>query len=139
MQSLEITKNNLILNYDSVICLEYRLKITRINYLNKTTNKVYSRYKIKIPHELNTLLINKKYLFFTIIDNKIHITDMKRFKNCRRVKIQKYRYKDILSYNVNLPKKMFDFNLGEYLLWNIELYNNILLDSTAEIIPGNLQ
>ena len=138
MQSLEITKNNLVLNYDNTIRLEYRLKITKIDYLNKTTNKIYSRYKIKIPNELNTLLHNKQYLFFTIIDNKIHITDMKVKKNCRRVKIQKYAYNDSLSYNVTLPKKMFDFSQGDYLSWKIELNNNTIKDSTAEIISTNL-
>lgn len=138
MQSLEITKNNLVLNYDNIICLEYTLKITKIDYLNKTTNKIYSRYKIKIPNELNRILHNKQYLFFTIIDNKIHITDMKVKKNCRRVKIQKYMYNNSLSYNITLPKKMFDFNQGDYLSWKIELNNNTLKDSTAEIIRNNL-
>lgn len=138
MQSLEITKNNLILNYDNIIYLEYTLKITKIEYTNKTTNKTYSRYKIKIPHELNTILHHKQYLFFNIIDNKIHITDMKVKKNSRKVKIQKYQYNNSLSYNVTLPKKMFDFNMGDYLSWKIELNNNTLKDSTAEIIPSNL-
>ena len=137
MQSLEITKNNLILNYDTVIHLKYTLKITRINYLNKTTNKIYSRYKIKIPSELNAVLLDRKYLFFNIINGKTHITDIKLYKNCHRVKIQKYEYNNILSYNVTLPKKLFNFNLGEYLSWNIELYNNIILDSTAEIITNH--
>ena len=61
------------LGYNDKILLEYCIKITKTEYTSRITNRDYVRYKIKFPEELKKVLVDVDYLFFSCVENCVHI------------------------------------------------------------------
>ena len=132
MQSIEIANREV--RYDNQLRLTYKIKITRTIYTNKLTRKKYTRYKIRIPHELQNLLKNYDKLYFYKKDNMIHITTEEKDKILRSCKIQKQKYYNKMEYSFNLSKKLFNIQDSSYLMWNVLLENNKIIDSIVKLI-----
>lgn len=137
MNILKLSKNKQ-LDYTDNIILEYCIKITKTDYVNLSTNKCYSRCKIKVPSELKIVLENEDYLFFSGIDDKIHITVTEPSTVVHKAKIQKYCNDNRIEYNINLSKKVFNLDDGDYFYWRITVEDNMLIDSVGEIIKEDM-
>ena len=71
MQQIQIAKRQI--NYHHTLKLTYNIKITKTTYTNKQNKKKYTRYKIRIPEELQQLLKDTTQLYFNKKeDNKIN-------------------------------------------------------------------
>ena len=137
MNTLLLSKNKQ-LGYDDKIILEYCIKITRTEYTSRITDKCYSRCKIKVPKELEKVLANENYLFFSSVDDNVHITVSEPSFVVHKAKIQKYCYNKTVEYSLNLSKKVFDLSIGGYFYWKISLEDYRIIDSVAEIVDENI-
>jgi len=132
MQTIQIAKRQI--NYQHTIHLTYKIKITKTTYTNKQNQKVYTRYKIRIPEELQQLLQNTTQLYFNKKeDNNIHLTTKPAQDTIHKSKIQKHTYHNRTDYSLNLSKKIFNIKEKTYLTWKITVENNKIKDSTIEI------
>jgi len=132
MQTIQIAKRQI--NYQHTIHLTYKIKITKTTYTNRQNKKTYTRYKIRIPEELQQLLKNTTQLYFNKYeDNQIHITTKPDEDTIHKSKIQKNTYHNRTDYSLNLSKKIFKIKEKTYLTWKITVENNKIIDSTIEI------
>ena len=132
MQTIEIANRQV--NYDNQLRLAYKIKITKTTYTNKITRKKYTRYKIRIPQELQKLLTNNDKLYFYKKDDMIHITTEEKEDVLYSCKIQKQAYYKKMEYSFNLSKKLFNIQDSSYLVWNVLLENNRIIDSDVKLI-----
>ena len=134
MQTIQIAKRQI--NYKHTLHLTYNIKITKTTYTNKQNQKTYTRYKIRIPEELQQLLKNTTQLYYNKEeeeDNTIHITTKPDKDSIHKSKIQKNTYHNRTDYSLNLSKKIFNIREKTYLTWKITVENNKIKDSTIEI------
>ena len=132
MQQIQIAKRQI--NYHHTLKLTYNIKITKTTYTNKQNKKTYTRYKIRIPEEIQQLLQNTDTLYFNKEeDNKIHITTKPDNNTIHKSKIQKNTYHNRTDYVLNLSKKIFNIKEKTYLSWKITVENNKVKDSTIEL------
>lgn len=137
MNTLKLSKNKQ-LGYDNTIILEYYIKITKTQYTNKSTNKTYIRHKIKVPGELRKVMENEDYLFFSTIDEDIHITTVEPLPVIHKAKIQKYTHNKQVEFSLNLSKKVFDLSDGDFFYWKVTIEDNTVIDSIAEVVDGDM-
>jgi len=118
MQTIQIAKRQI--NYKHTLHLTYKIKITKTTYTNKQNQKTYTRYKIRIPEELQQLLKNTTQLYFNKKeDKKIHITTKPDNNTIHKSKIQKNTYHNRTDYILNLSKKIFNIEEKTYLTWKV--------------------
>ncbi|WP_302290260.1 hypothetical protein [Methanosphaera stadtmanae] len=137
MNTLQLSDNKQ-LSYDNKIMLEYCIKITRTEYTSKIRDKCYSKCKIKVPKELRKVLAKENYLFFSSMDENVHITVTEPSVVVHKAKIQKYCHNKRVEYSLNLSKKVFNLEDGDYFYWKIHLEDNTLINSVAEIVDKNM-
>lgn len=130
MHLIEIANRQI--RYDKRLTLTYRIKITRTKYSKKLTGKEYTRYKIRIPRELQKLLKNYDKFYFYKKDHVIHITTEEKEDMLCYCKIQKHGY-DKMEYSFNLPKKLFSIQDSSYIVWNVFMENNKIIDTMIEL------
>ena len=132
MQTIQIAKRQI--NYQHTIHLTYKIKITKTTYTNRQNKKTYTRYKIRIPEELQQLLQNTEKLYFNKEeDNNIHITTKPVQDTIHKSKIQKHTYHNRTDYSLTLSKKIFNIEEKTYLTWKVLVENNKIKDSTIEL------
>jgi len=132
MQTITIAKRQI--NYQHKLTLTYKLKITKTTYTNKENTTQYTKYKIRIPEELKTILKNQDKLYFNKIGNQIHITTRKKQTTIHVCKIQKNKHKQNTTYIFNLSKKVFKIKEEHhYIKWTVEIQNNNITDSTITL------
>ena len=122
------------LGYNDKILLEYCIKITKTEYTSRITNRDYVRYKIKFPGELRKVLVDVDYLFFSCVENCVHIGTVEGSGVVYRSKIQKYCHEGRVEYNLYLSKKVFDLDVGDYFYWKVWVEDNRLVESVAVIV-----
>lgn len=137
MNTLKLSKNKQ-LGYDNTIILEYYIQITKTQYVNRTTNKSYIRYKIIIPGELRKVLEYEDYLFFSSIDEVIHITTVEPLTVIHKAKIQKYTHNKHVEFSLNLSKKVFNLSDGGIFYWKVTIEDNTVIDSIAELVEEDI-
>ena len=104
MQQIQIAKRQI--NYHHTLKLTYNIKITKTTYTNRQNKKTYTRYKIRIPEEIQQLLKDTTQLYFKKDeDNNIHITTKPVQDILHKSKIQKNTYHNRTDYSLNLSKK----------------------------------
>lgn len=131
MESIEIANRQI--EYNKEITVKYKLKIIKSKYNSKINDKIYTNYKIRIPRELIVLLEKYNALYFTIIDDRVHITPSKKENYLHKAKIQKHYYDYVTEYMINLSKKVFSLDDNQYFNWKITIEDNTIIDSTASI------
>ena len=132
MQSIALANKRI--QYDHKITFTYQIKITRTEYVNKKTLRKYVRYKIRIPTELQFCLKNKRKLYFSNVNGKIHIRFDRKGDVIYKCKIQRNRFDNRVDCSFNLSKKVFDIEGFDYLLWEVDIVNGKISDSVAELI-----
>ena len=132
MQSIEIAKRQIM--YNNTLTLTYTIKITKTEYYNKQAKKRYTRYKIRIPEELQQVLQDDNVIYFKKIDNLVHINTRKDDESMYKCKIQKNMYNQRVEYSFNLSKKVFNLKDKKFFCWTIKLNNNTIKDSVAQLI-----
>ena len=60
MQTIQIAKRQI--NYKHTLHLTYKIKITKTTYTNKQNQKTYTRYKIRIPDNLQQQIQHHRLL-----------------------------------------------------------------------------
>ena len=132
MQQIQIAKRQI--NYHHTLKLTYNIKITKTTYTNRQNKKTYTRYKIRIPEEIQQLLQNTTQLYFnTEEDNKIHITTKPDNNTIHKSKIQKNTYHNRTDYVLNLSKKIFKLENKTSITWKVLVENNKIKDSTIKL------